>query len=314
MTSNSEHPERGAGGPARGGGRPRAAFGVALILALAGAIVMLQVLRERRLPAPGPAEQTLYISSPAVITRAALGFDDLVADLYWIRAIQYYGRARLLRSTAARYDLLYPLLDVTTSLDPRFRVAYNFGAFFLSERAPGGAGRPDLAVQLLEKGMAANPERWEYPHDIGFVYYRQGDYVKAAEWFRRAAAVPGATNWLAPLAATTLATGGDLRSSRLLWQNVLATSEHRWLRDQAVTQLRKLDAADQVQQLQRLTVEYERRHGVPPPTWQHLIDDGALRALPRDPAGHVYALNPWWGIVDVAEDSPLYPLPVGNPR
>lgn len=284
------------------------------MLALGATVVALQVERERRFPAAEPAEQILYVSSPAVVTRLALGFDDLVADIYWIRAIQYYGNARLLRSEAARYDLLYPLLDLTTSLDPRFRVAYNFGAFFLSERAPGGAGRPDLAIALLEKGMAANPDRWEYPYDIGFVHYRLGDYTQAAEWFRRASEVPGATNWLKPLVANTLATGGDVRSSRVLWQNVLETSEHEWLRQQARTNLLKLDAYDEVQRLRRLTLEYERRHGAPPPTWGHVIADGALRAVPRDPAGHAYALNPWWGSVDVAEASPLWPLPVDRPR
>ena len=287
--------------------------GVALVL-LGGAVVTLQAVRERQSSAADVAAEVLYVSSPAVMTRLALGFDDLASDLYWIRAIQYYGQARLQRSSAARYDLLYPLLDLTTSLDPRFRVAYNFGSFFLSEPVPGGAGRPDLAIRLLEKGMAANPQRWEYPHDIGFVYYRQGDYVRAAEWFRRAAQVPGATNWLEPLAATTLATGGDVRSSRLLWQNLLATSEHQWLRDQASKALLQLDAVDQKRQLERLTAEYERRHGIPPPTWEHLIRDGALRGLPRDSAGYVFSLNPWWGTVDVADDSPLRPLPVDNPR
>ena len=52
------------------------------------------------------------------------------------------------------YDLLYPLLDLTTTLDPLFNIAYRFGAIFLAEAYPAGAGRPDLAVALLEKGIA----------------------------------------------------------------------------------------------------------------------------------------------------------------
>lgn len=287
---------------------------VALLLLLGSAVVGLQAARERLFAEAEPAEQILYVSAPAVMTRAALGFDDIVADLYWIRSIQYYGRARLERRADARYDLLYPLLDLTTSLDPRFRVAYNFGAFFLSEPAPGGAGRPDLAIRLLEKGMAANPDRWEYPYDIGFVHYRRGDYTTAAEWFQRASRVPGATNWLGPLAAVTLATGGDVRSSRLLWENLLASSEQRWIRDQARTALLKLDAVEDIRRLRGVTAEYERRHGDPPAAWEDVVRDGGLRAVPRDPAGVVYDLNPWWGFVDVARESPLFPLPLDNPR
>ena len=51
------------------------------------------------------------------------------------------------------YPLLYPLLDLTTTLDPRFNIAYRFGAIFLAEPYPGGPGRPDLAIALLEKGL-----------------------------------------------------------------------------------------------------------------------------------------------------------------
>ena len=52
------------------------------------------------------------------------------------------------------YPLLYPLLDLTTTLDPVFNIAYRFGSIFLAEPYPGGAGRPDLAITLLEKGLA----------------------------------------------------------------------------------------------------------------------------------------------------------------
>lgn len=310
MTSSSQ--AFGRGGVR--GGRLQAALGVATLVVLGAAIVLLQIERDRRFPPVDAAEQVLYVSAPGVVTRVALSFDAVVSDIYWIRAIQLYGRERLRRSYAARYDLLYPLLDLTTSLDPRFSIAYRFGAFFLSERAPGGAGRPDLAIRLLEKAMAANPERWEYPHDVGFIYYRQDDFMQAAEWFRRAARVPGATNWLEPLAAVTLATGGDVRSSRLLWQNIHASSEEPWLRRTAEQRLLQLDAVEGVRQLEQLTAEYERRHGAPPASWQELIRDGGLRDLPKDPAGHVYVLNPWWGLVTVSEGSPMWPLPVGNPR
>jgi tetratricopeptide (TPR) repeat protein len=248
------------------------------------------------------------------MTRMALSFDAIASDIYWIRAIQYYGSTRLSRSAARSYDLLFPLLDLTTSLDPHFSIAYRFGAFFLSEKAPGGAGRPDLSIALLNKAMAANPGRWEYPYDVGFVYYREGDYKTAAEWFLKASQVPGATNWLAPLAAVTAATGGDLASSRTLWRNILATAEQPWMREAAEHRLQQLDAIDVIRQLEQLTAEYERRHGDPPPDWNDLVRDGALRGVPLDPAGHPYVLNPYWGSVTVADDSPMWPLPTDGPR
>lgn len=293
--------------------------GVAATAALLTVVVTLQMVRERRFPQAEPAQQILYVSSPAVLTRLALSYDAIVSDLYWIRAIQYYGGMRLSDRRDRSYDLLYPLLDLTTSLDPDVNIAYEFGAFFLSEKKPGGPGRSDLAIKLLEKGMAARPDRWQYPYDIGFVHYRDGNYKVAAEWFLRAAAVPSAQKageradiWLRPLAANTMATGGDTRSSRVLYEHLL-TSEAEWLREDAARRLKKLDAIDQIAELERLISEYERRFGDPPPTWQHMMDTGYLRAVPTDPAGHPYVLNPWWGDVTVSRESPIWPLPTDNP-
>jgi tetratricopeptide (TPR) repeat protein len=286
--------------------------GLVVIGMLGAAVVGLQMQRERRFASAEPAQQILYVSSPAVLTRMALSYDALLADLYWIRAIQYYGGRRLSSEPEKNYDLLFPMLDLTTSLDPDFTIAYRFGAFFLSEQAPGGAGRSDLAIQLLNKAMQRHPERWEYLHDVGFVHYRNGEYRRAAEWFERAAAIPGAAEWLAPLAAVTLATGGDTNASRVLWQNIL-TSETEWLRRTARQRLLQLDAIDAIKLLEQRTADYERRFGDPPTAWQDMVRAGLLRGIPVDPGGHPYVLNPYWGSVTVSEKSPMWPLPTERP-
>jgi len=277
------------------------------ILLMAG-VVGLQGYRERHFRTVEVDEQILYVRAPSVMMRLALSFKDVFADLYWIRAIQHYGTTRLSSSQDKHYELLYPLLDLATSLDPRFSIAYRFGALFLSEGAPGGANRPDQAVALLQKAMAANPERWEYPYDIGFVYYRNREYSKAAEWFRKAANVPGGPSWLSPLIAVTMTQGGDLRTSRFLWQNLLS-SEERWVRTAAERRLTQLDAIEQIQQLQFLTSQYQRRYGNPPPTWDAMIKAGLLRDLPRDPTGVEYVLGQGSGTVTIDGASSLAPLP-----
>ena len=293
--------------------------GVVVLAVLMTTIVRLQMVRERRFPQSEPAQQILYVSSPAVMTRLALSYSALVSDLYWIRAIQYYGSTRLSDHTSKSYDLLYPLLDLTTSLDPNFNIAYEFGAFFLSEKKPGGPGRSDLAIRLLEKGIAARPDRWQYPYDVGFVHYRDGDYARAADWFKRAADAPGAQKegeradiWLRPLEASTRAAGGDTKSSRVLYEQLLK-SDAAWLRADAARRLKQLDAIDSIAYLEQLTADYERRFGDPPPTWEDLVRAGELTRAPRDPEGYPYVLNPWWGIVTLNEESPLWPLPTEKP-
>jgi tetratricopeptide (TPR) repeat protein len=293
--------------------------GVVAIAVLMTTIVRLQMVRERWFPQSEPAQQILYVSSPAVLTRLALSYDALASDLYWIRAIQYYGGTRLSQRASKSYELLYPLLDLTTSLDPNFNIAYEFGAFFLSEKKPGGPGRSDLAIRLLEKGIAARPDRWQYPYDVGFVHYRDGDFKQAADWFTRAAETTGAQKegeradiWLRPLAASTLAAGGDTKSSRILYEQLLK-SDAAWLRADAARRLKQLDAIDSIAFLEQLTAKYEREFGAPPPDWGDMVRADYLRKRPLDPEGYEYVLNRWWGDVTLSEESPLWPLPTEKP-
>ena len=80
--------------------------------------------------------------------------------------------------------MLWPLLDITTTLDPNLLVAYRFGSTFLSDSPPRGEGRPDLAVKLLERGIRANPDQWRLYQDLGNVYYFDAkDYAKSVRCF-----------------------------------------------------------------------------------------------------------------------------------
>jgi hypothetical protein len=285
---------------------------VVAVAALLAVAVALQVWRDRGWQPYEPATPVLWLRDASVARRLALGFEPIVADAYWIRAVVYYGRQRLTPRADKNYDLLYPLLDLVTTLDPRFVVAYRFGAIFLSEPMPGGPGRPDQAVSLLERGAAQMPQRWEFLHDIGFVYALSvRDYARAAEWFNRAAAVPGAPVWLRSTAALMLLRGGDRAAARQLWQQLHDTSEMEWLQTIALTHLVQFDALDAIDALNEIVWRYQASAGRLPASWQELIDAGVLRAVPRDPAGVAFVLDPINEDVRLARESPLWPLPEG---
>ncbi len=289
--------------------RRAASFGLVAIAALVAAASTLQARLERAAPA-ARTEPVLYVRSPGMLTHLALSYDALLADIYWIRTIQYYGGTKLSDAPVKEYPLLYPYLDLTTAVDPRFRAAYLFGSVFLAERPPAGAGRPDQAVRLLEKGLAAAPGDWTLAQQIGFVYYWWArDYRTAAQWFERAARMPDAPDWLVPMAALTLTQGGDRQTSRQLWQQVLATADSAWLRDAAHFKLAQLDALDAIDVVQRAVSAYTAARGAPPGTWAELIRAGRLRGVPLDPAGTALTLAPD-GRVELARGSRLYPLPL----
>jgi len=283
---------------------------IALFVAQLGGVVGLQALHEQR---GGPPASTsvnmLYVRSPEAMNRLALSYDALLADTYWIRAVQHFGSTRRSTNPNNRYDLLYPLLDLTTSLDPLFNVPYQFGAVFLSEAPPGGPGRPDLAIALLVKGLKAQPDKWEFAHSIGFVHYwSRQDYAAAAAWFTRAAQFPNAPDWMAPLAATTQAVGGRRDSSRQLWQQVAESEDAGdWFRREAARRLQQLDAMDQIDELQKVAAAYAQRAGRQASGWDDLRGAGYVRGTPADPTGTPYALES--GVVSLDRQSRLSPLP-----
>lgn len=288
----------------------------ALLVVLLAAAVGLQAARERREPrVAAPVDSLLYIRSAYFLKRAALSYDSLVADVYWLRTVQHYGDTKRSTDPNKKYDLLYPLLDLTTSLDPRFNIAYRFGAILLAETFPGGPGRPDQSIVLLEKGLQEQPEKWEFAEDIGFVYYWWlNDYEHAAEWFRRASAMPGAPQWLVPVAAVTLAQGGSRESSRRLWQEIGRDAEADWLKAAAQQRLMQLDAMDHLDRLQTIVKEYQRRTSRVPAAWGDLFASGLLRGVPIDPAGYPYQLAPGGSDMRLDRGSPLNPLPTEPAR
>jgi hypothetical protein len=285
-------------------------WSAALLIVFSAAVVGLQALHERH---GGPPAATtaglLYVRTPEAMRRLALSYDALLADVYWIRAVQHFGDTKQSTDPNNRYDLLYPLLDLTTSLDPHFSVPYLFGAIFLSEQPPGGPGRPDLAVTLLEKGLAVEPDNWEYAQAIGFVHYwSRRDYTEAAAWFAKAAAIPGAPDWMGPLAATTAAVGGSRETSRQLWQQIARSADAGdWYRNEALRRLQQLDALDQIDELQKAVSAYVARVGASPAGWDDLRRAGYLRGRPADPTGAPYQLSN--GRVLLDPQSRLNPLP-----
>lgn len=291
----------------------RAGAGAAATVCL-GAAVALHAAQDARYPSPAiDRPELLYVRSGDTIKRLALDYDAFAADVYWIRALQHFGGERTAPPDHVRdYALLYPLLDLTTTLDPYFSIAYRFGAIYLGEPYPGGPGRADLAMTLLRKGLAAQPQKWQYMQDIGFVYYwHLQDYKSAATWFQRASEIQGAPSWLRPLAAVTLAEGGHRSASRALFGQ-LAESEEPWLRDAARLRLRQLDAMDVIDALQARVALYQREHPGEPVTWQKLVAARLVPSVPVDSAGVPFIIEAT-GRVTVARESPLFPLPGQKP-
>jgi tetratricopeptide (TPR) repeat protein len=233
----------------------------------------------------------LYMPSGKILRRLSLGYEGLLADIYWTRVVQYFGRRRLAHAT--RFELLGPLLRITTELDPQLLIAYRYGSIFLAEKPPGGAGQPDQALALLRRGIVANPDYWRLWQDLGFIYYWDlKDYPSAAKVFRAGSERPGAMLWMRVLAASVAARGGEIESSRLLWREIGRQAGNEQIRKSAQEHLAALDAREQIDKLNALLNRFREREGRAARSLQDLLAAGYLTAAPRDPSGAPYVIGP----------------------
>ena len=277
--------------------------GACLVIFMAASAVMLHRIDELRPQAA--LEEVLYLSSPKVLKRASLGYDGLLADIYWTRAVQYFGGRH--HAVAKSYNLLYPLLDITTHLDPQLVAAYQFGASFLAPPPPDGAGQPERAIQLMEYGVQNNPNDWKLYYDLGFVYYMNlKDYRKAADAFHRGSEVPNAHPFLRLLAAQMAEHSGEFDTARMMWSATYQNSQDRLIRQNAIEHLRALRVDEDVTHLQEAVTRFGERTGRLPANMSELVSSERLPGIPLDPDGHAYRLTPEGRVeVRVPDDFPF---------
>lgn len=287
--------------------RSAAAAGAVLLLIAGSASVL--AARDARVPLTRSLDRALTIRTGKTARAFAMSFKALAADVYWLRTIQHFGGDRLTHRRERPFELLQPLLDLTTDLDPNFVAAYRFGAIFLSEPLPGGPGRPDQAIQLLEKGLRAHQEKWQYAQDIGFVYlWHKQDAATAATWFRRASEMPGAPNWLGPVAATTMS-GADREVAGAWLRDLVEHSPEAWVRRIAEQRLTQLTAMEQIDQLEAMVAVVQKKLQRNPVGWADFVAAGLLTGEPLDPSGAPYVYFPASGRVRLHPQSRLSPLP-----
>jgi tetratricopeptide (TPR) repeat protein len=239
----------------------------------------------------GRREELMFLPSESRFSRLSGGYSGLLADIYWTRAVQYYGRHRL--AHARQFALLGTLLDITTTLDPHLLIAYRFGSLFLAGRPPEGAGDPQRAIYLLQRGIVANPDYWRLWEDLGFIYYwDMKDYAHAARAFKTGSERPGALPWMRALAASVAAQGGEVQTSRVLWLEIARAAENDHIRHSAEMHLAALDAQETLKKLDGLIALYEQKKGHAARSMQDLVAAGYLHGILFDPSGEPYTVGP----------------------
>jgi tetratricopeptide (TPR) repeat protein len=279
---------------------------VVVVLFGLGAVVAVSRWIEQHRPPVDIAleEEKLYVTGAAA-KRMSLSFNGLIADWYWMRALQYVGRKIINHPGDVQLDdlqaldlqLLYPLLDTATTLDPQFTAAYEYGGVVLP------AINDEDAIRLLRKGLAHNPSHWRFHQYLGFIYWKRGDFKTASAVYAEGARVPGVPPWMEQMSARMEAEGGSRAMAREMYGRMMNESDDEQVKEMAARRILQVYSFDQRDAIRRVLAEFKQRTGRCPSGWQEVapqlgaarLPDGSRLRLdssgaPLDPAGVAYFL------------------------
>lgn len=271
-----------------------------VVIGLASVVALARWMERNRPPVSGRfAEEDLYVTA-AGAKRLSLGFNGLIADWYWMRALQYVGRKALNYQGEIQLDdlsplnlkLLAPLLERTTTLDPKFMAAYEYGAIVLP------AIDVEAAIKLTRKGIAANPQAWRLYHHLGYIYWQRNRFREASETYAAGARVPGAPSWMEAMAARMLVEGGSRDLARDMYMRMYTEAGDDNVKQLAAKRLWQIRSLDEQDVIRRVLADYRARTGRCPSAWREVA--ATLRAArlnldesgaPLDPSGVAYELK-----------------------
>ena len=223
----------------------------------------------------------------AAVKVASIGYSDLVADAYWIQAIQYAGT--MFKLHRSPQDLI-PTVDFITDLDPRFEMSYVLIGSVLA--IEGGNGQ--AIERILKKGCLALPNDWKLFFYLGFTqYYLLREYPEAADNLDVAAKLSGYLNY-ALLASRIRAEGGNPELSIAFLEHVLDKTEDPVYRRNIEQRIRELMVLVQLNFLNQKLARYQELEGKPATGWQDLDRAGVLHPaeMPAHPLGGTYSIDP----------------------
>jgi hypothetical protein len=255
------------------------------VLLFAVITVTQREIDKQELKSLAAGQKLLIFPKPAVLKMASLGHKNLVADYYWLKAIQYLGSCLILQLKPVR---LYQYADFITDIDPKFFEAYYYPAVVMTiDRID-----PLHNIALLEKGRKNLPEKGEIAYLLGFgYYYFMGERLKAAQNLKEAARLRNYAPY-AILASRILAEDNNPELS-LSILNELANDPKlaNWSAsmNQMMAGLKQQKILDQLNQK---IAEYENLKHRYPEKLEELVSAGLLSSLPQDPLGGEFFINP----------------------
>lgn len=294
-----------------------------ILLGFAAAIGLTRYLENVRPPLPQGYEDEDLGLQAGKLKGFVFGAEGLVADWYWMNALQYLGNkisavgglygVNIDDLSSLNPKLLYPYLNNTVEMDPHFIPAYTYGAIVLP------AVNVDDAIALTEKGIANNPDEWRLYHYLGYIYWTQDNFEKAAETYEKGSRIHGSPSFMPFMAAAMKTRGGSRETAREIYRSMIDESQPDSATNGSVKlRLMELDSLDERDAINAALQEFVKDSGKCPSRLAEIFPQLRAVQLPggrsfsvnnandlTDPAGFPYTLDQEKCRADLAVDSSI---------
>ena len=238
-------------------------------LVLLAAVVFLQLryddIRAERFYIRAPIHK--YILPAPVVRHFTFGFQNALADYYWVSAVQDFVKWD-------NKDEYYPeYFRIISTLDKKFEYPYIFAILTVSSK--NNPKSHEWLVEIAEKGMRAFPDNWRIPFSAAVEFnVLGGSGEEAVRLLALAAAMPSSPELVHKTHAIYLMRdASDYKKSRALFTALLETSDNEETRRIAGERLLLLDY---VEFLEQGVASFRATHGHYPENLDEILDDGKI--------------------------------------
>jgi hypothetical protein len=233
------------------------------------------------------ASGRLVVPTPERARALAFGFGPVIADYYWIQAIQLVGERE---APPQRNQTVAALIDLVTGLDPWVDHPYRFAALWLDR----DLDQVQHADRLLEKGIAYHPLDWRNRFYLGYnLFFYLEDNARAADVLEGATRFPDAPDYLGSFVARLRAASDSLDTAVLFLERLIAGTEDPAARARYLASYSEIETERRARFLDRARAEFQRRNGRdirdPAELWS-----GPLRVVQGAPAAHPQRAGQRW--------------------
>jgi tetratricopeptide (TPR) repeat protein len=225
------------------------------------------------------------------LAKYSLGFNGLLADWYWISSLQYLGKKAVANKGQFQMDnltklnpkQLYPLLESATNLDPKFVNVYAYGAIVLPSIDV------EKAITFAEKGIANNPDKWRLYQYLGYIYWKKGDFKKAAEIYRKGSEIEGVPPFMKLMAARVEGEGGSRDMARQIYQQMYDEATDDSTKSLAASRLLQVESFEERDAINSVLKDFQTKNQRCAKDWREVF--AALKTIKLPPNNRTLSMG-----------------------